>query len=412
MNGDIFRLSEQGLLLTVICVGFFWVVITILAIATRQILFFLFEPDRTTRSSTNPLDSNTAVESTGHSWLLSMKGAVSRYEFSRPLLLTFLDAIATFEVCACSMECWPIRAVAGRHGHLLAIALNGVRSFMFTCKDAYGSPCNPWYRFLVGSSTFTWVSITWIFQLLGAHAALRFARSWWALRPTAYHAARHELAEILSNPDKHPSYSSISSDLNVPFWQGFFIEGSGSFIEFYLAFGFAFILNHWNRYCSRSRSSSATNCTDCSPGDSTESDRPAASFGVLVLTRFQLYASFAIRLLLTVYLTEKCIGLTGFYLNPANAYIQSFGIGETSALHHIVVYWCGPFFGVWLDVHCESWTIRLTDNFTPNNRSFAVPSTSSMSVTNQQVNKAARKKRSVSAMSTSSPIQPITTETS
>lgn len=62
------------------------------------------------------------------------------------LQLALLDAVATFEVCACSLECWPVRAAFGHTGLLVAIALNGVRAGFFSCRDAYGNPCNPWYR--------------------------------------------------------------------------------------------------------------------------------------------------------------------------------------------------------------------------------------------------------------------------
>lgn len=49
------------------------------------------------------------------------------------------------------------------------------------------------------------------------------------------------------------------------------------------------------------------------------------------------------------------IGLTGLYVNPANAFIQSWGLGDVSSLSHICVYWLGPFCGVWLSVQFERW---------------------------------------------------------
>ncbi|KAA3670735.1 uncharacterized protein DEA37_0014934, partial [Paragonimus westermani] len=78
--------------------------------------------------------------------LLNLRGFFHRLYFGQSLFLALLDAVATMEVCACSLECWPIRSAAGHIGLLVAIGMNAVRGAAFTCQDAYGNPCNPWYR--------------------------------------------------------------------------------------------------------------------------------------------------------------------------------------------------------------------------------------------------------------------------
>lgn len=47
-------------------------------------------------------------------------------------------------------------------------------------------------------------------------------------------------------------------------------------------------------------------------------------------------------------LSPAGISLTGMYINPANATVQTFGCQGSQAWEHITVYWLGPFSGTWL----------------------------------------------------------------
>ncbi|KAF8561073.1 hypothetical protein P879_07829 [Paragonimus westermani] len=258
------------------------------------------------------------------------------------------------EVCACSLECWPIRSAAGHIGLLVAIGMNAIRGAAFACQDAYGNPCNPWYRFLTGQTNHVWVGITWILQLLGAQAALFLAQSWWSLRATAHHAARNELALLMRIPSKDPAAARmlLTSDLQVSVWFGFLIEAFGSLTEFFLAFLFTCCIGQWNRRCVSRRTCSVTRCAD-SKSELNETEQ-------MTQTREQFVTSFMVRLCINLWLTSKCLGLTGFYINPANALVHSWGIGGVSPYAHVFVYWLGPFSGVWLSVQLEQWAVRIS----------------------------------------------------
>ncbi|OON16489.1 hypothetical protein X801_07698, partial [Opisthorchis viverrini] len=301
-------------------------------------------------SSDSRVSGSTALESP--SFLSSISG---RFRFSPPMVLALFDALATMELCACSLECWPIRAVAGHHGLLAAIGMNTIRGATFTCMDAYGNPTNPWYRFLVGQSDFTWVAITWILQLLGAHAALQLAEIWWSLRPTVQHAARHQLALTLRqtpSPELPPVSAPIQSDLQVSPLFGFIVEAFGSCVEFYLAFICSCVIGWWNRRRAFPEPPSvATSCPDSLTGEVEN----------IPQSRIQFIGSFILRLCINLTITSKCLGLTGNYINPANAFIQSYGVGGVSTQTHLLVYWLGPFFGVWLAVQLQHWTVKFLE---------------------------------------------------
>ncbi|KER23341.1 hypothetical protein T265_08753 [Opisthorchis viverrini] len=349
------------LLHTAFFVALFWTAVTILAFVGRRLVLFLSAPTRTSdndrtrdttcqTSSDSRVSGSTALESP--SFLSSISG---RFRFSPPMVLALFDALATMELCACSLECWPIRAVAGHHGLLAAIGMNTIRGATFTCMDAYGNPTNPWYRFLVGQSDFTWVAITWILQLLGAHAALQLAEIWWSLRPTVQHAARHQLALTLRqtpSPELPPVSAPIQSDLQVSPLFGFIVEAFGSCVEFYLAFICSCVIGWWNRRRAFPEPPSvATSCADSLTGEVEN----------IPQSRIQFIGSFILRLCINLTITSKCLGLTGNYINPANAFIQSYGVGGVSTQTHLLVYWLGPFFGVWLAVQLQHWTVKFLE---------------------------------------------------
>ncbi|KAG5441186.1 hypothetical protein CSKR_102395 [Clonorchis sinensis] len=354
------------LLHTVFFVALFWTAVTILAFVGRRLVLLLSAPPRTsdddrTRDTTCPTSSDSRVSgSTTLEWLSFLSRISGRFRFTPPMVLALFDALATMELCACSLECWPIRAVAGHHGLLAAIAMNTIRGAVFTCMDAYGNPTNPWYRFLVGQSDFTWVAITWILQLFGAHAALGLAEIWWSLKPTVQHAARHQLALTLRqtpSPELPPVNAPIQPDLQVSPLFGFIIEAFGSCVEFYLAFICSCVIGWWNhRRAFPEPSSLATSCADSLTGNARSGEVENVP-----QSRTQFIGSFILRMCINLTITSKCLGLTGNYINPANAFIQSYGVGGVSTQTHLLVYWLGPFFGVWLAVQLQHWTVKFLE---------------------------------------------------
>ncbi|KAA3679990.1 uncharacterized protein DEA37_0011206 [Paragonimus westermani] len=165
-------------------------------------------------------------------------------------------------------------------------------------------------------------------------------------------------------PSKDPATARIllTSDLQVSVWFGFLIEALGSLTEFFLAFLFTCCIGQWNRRCVLRRTCSSTRCAD-SKSESNETEQ-------ITQTREQFVTSFMVRLSINLWLTSKCLGLTGFYINPANAFVHSWGIGGVSPYAHVFVYWLGPFSGVWLSVQLEQWAVRISRLLFPSSHDY------------------------------------------
>ncbi|TPP65901.1 hypothetical protein FGIG_08860 [Fasciola gigantica] len=205
-----------------------------------------------------------------------------------------------------------------------------------------------------------WVGITWGMQIIAAFLALHVAQIWWSFRPTIYHASRYKLALEISSArfsSMWPKPNSFQSDLRVSTWLGFLIETTGVFVDFALASVFACAIGRWNKHHQNSVFCSAVACSDTSfLSNRNASDECRADYHALLTpSRLQFWSSFALRLSISLFLTAKWIGLTGLYVNPANAFIQSWGLGDVSSWSHICVYWLGPFCGVWLSAQFERW---------------------------------------------------------
>ncbi|CAL8082551.1 unnamed protein product [Calicophoron daubneyi] len=275
------------------------------------------------------------------------------------------------------MECWVFRPAGGLFAYMIALALNAVRGCLFTCFDAYGSPCNPWYRFLAGKTEFIWVGITWALQMIGAAAALQFAQFWWSFRWTKFHALRDDLAKSVSatrfSPDPEVR-RKVPPDLNVSPAVGFFVEAAGALTEYFLVSLSTCALQIWNgRDCYPS---SATACADSATGGALigydNDERNTLNLSPTKM-RIQLWVSYLIRLLLTLTLTSQCLALTGAYINPANASVQAWGVGGVPPLTHLLVYWIGPLFGVWVSFSLERLFVGSLQRRAPmRRRSFAV----------------------------------------
>ncbi|CAH8658850.1 unnamed protein product [Dicrocoelium dendriticum] len=354
------------MLLTVGCVAVFWSLVTAFAATLRRLIFALHQPEVPSNAGVRVGESVDLVSdetSTVRSWSLPRHSwRVFRWlHINEVFLLALLDSVAAMEVCACSLECWPIRAAAGNNGLLFAIAMNGVRGAIFTCKDAYGSPCNPWYRLLRRKSDPFWVGITWALQLLSAHVALTLVQIWWSLKLTEHHAASYKLLTVLTS--KTNESTQIPSDLRVSPYSGFFVEGIGTFVDFYLAFLFVCVLDILNSGFRITRDCSAVSCSDRSVRQT------AQGVQVHPPSKFQFLSAFFLRLCIILFLVAKGLGLTGMYLNPANAYVHTWRVGSIPLRTHLFVYWLGPFCGVWLSVQLEDLTSYLLQRTRQLNRS-------------------------------------------
>ncbi|CAH8867035.1 unnamed protein product [Trichobilharzia szidati] len=341
---------------TILAVALFWTIITLTSWIIKNLLIRLFENSKSQasqESTHNMIDLHSIPRLLVTFPSISSNFILEKFRSTPQLLLVLMDAVATVEQCACSLECWPIREAFGYWGLLTAIGLNGIRTCLFVTRDAYGSPCNPWYRYLIGQIQPLWMVISWTAQLFSASIALEICKYWWSWRLTVHHSDRYDIAVDMLNPQNLPNYQS---DLNVAVWIGFICEAFGTFIEFYLAILFLCALENWNSQCTRTAiqttSSSVTNSADM-PTDSQTS--PSCD-----LSRKQFLASFILRFLINITLVAYGLTWTGMYLNPANAFIQSWGLGTVSPIHHIIVYWLGPMFGVWLCVTIEKWTYEYT----------------------------------------------------
>ncbi|CAI2733209.1 unnamed protein product [Schistosoma spindalis] len=334
-----------SIMATTLFVALFWTIITLLSWLLRNVLLWLFNSvtsSQTTQESTKCLINLNVISKLFAKFpFVNFINPIYNYFYSKPkLLLALLDAVATIELCACSLECWIVREVFGYWGLLVAIALNCIRSSLFVSFDAYGSPCNPWYRFLLGQTQPIWMIFTWTLQLLSASIALKLCIYWWSLQLTIYHSSRYKLALKMLNSQTLINYNS---DLQVVVSIGFLCEAVVTFIDLYLNSLFSCILKRWNLQCLKHNSqlASSTMSQMLNPCD---------------LTWKQFLISYIVRLLIILTLIAYGLEWTGMYLNPANAFIQSWGIGNIEPMNHIIVYWFGPMFGVWLYTKTVKWS--------------------------------------------------------
>ncbi|CAH8625755.1 unnamed protein product [Schistosoma margrebowiei] len=351
MEGSMYN----SIVATTLFVAFFWTIVTLLSWLIRNVLVSLFNSvpssSQTTQESRKSFISlNVISKLLAKSPFVNFSNPIDNHFYSKPkLLLAILDAVATIELCACSLECWIVREVFGYWGLLVAIALNCIRSSLFVSFDTYGNPCSPWYRFLLGQTQPIWMIFTWTLQFLSALIALKLCIYWWSLQLTVYHSARYKLALKMLNSQLLMNYNS---DLQVVISIGFLCEGIVTFMDLYLNSLFTCILEHWNLHCLQYNTSQTTSSTNDSEMKMTMSQMS----NVCELTWKQFLMSYIIRLLIILTLIAYGLEWTGMYLNPANAFIQSWGVGNIKPMNHIIVYWFGPMFGVWLYTKTIKWS--------------------------------------------------------
>ncbi|CAH8624662.1 unnamed protein product [Schistosoma curassoni] len=341
----------NSIVATTLFVALFWTIVTLLSWLIRNVLVSLFNSVTSSQTTQESIKSfinfDVISKLLDKSPFVNFRNSIYNHLYSKPkLLLAILDAVATIELCACSLECWIVREVFGYWGLLVAIALNCIRSSLFVSFDTYGSPCNPWYRFLLGQTQPIWMIFTWTLQLLSASIALKLCVYWWSLQLTVYHSARYELALKMLNPQTLMNYNS---DLQVVVSIGFLCEAVVTFMDLYLNSLFSCILECWNSQCLK-YTSQTTSSTNSIKSTVSQVSNPCD------LTRKQFIISYIVRLLIILTLIAYGLEWTGMYLNPANAFIQSWGVGNIKPMNHIIVYWFGPMFGVWLYTKTIEWS--------------------------------------------------------
>ncbi|KAH8857321.1 Aquaporin-like domain-containing protein [Schistosoma japonicum] len=286
---DVKTSSYNNPFATTLYVAIFWTMITLSSWLLRRAICWLFDYAKSTQTTKESTKNMISVDVIPRQLkLTSYWSYLDKHLYSnRQLLITLLDSIATIEICACSLECWIIREAFGSWGFLIAIALNCIRSSLFVSFDANGSPCDPWYRFLLGQTQPIWMVFTWTLQLLSASIALKLCKYWWSLQMTAYHIARYELAlEMLDSQ----TIVNHTSDLQVVFIIGFLCEAIGTFIDLYLNILFLCILENWNSQYSSGDSQKLSSVTN---------SKVSSSY---ILTRKQLLTSYIIRLFINLIL--------------------------------------------------------------------------------------------------------------
>ncbi|VDM17739.1 unnamed protein product [Hydatigera taeniaeformis] len=234
------------------------------------------------------------------------------------------DGVAAFQTCACSLENAVVRVTLGKAAVLASITIHGLLMLRFAWRDAYGSTCNVFYRYLMNQTGVSGVCLSWCLQLLGAFLALYCSYFWWGLRLSTHHAYLHGQRLLLRHAYEgynNDEFNDSIGDLHVPLLMGVCVEGGVAFIDVVLAGGLPALLNLWKRRYI----------------DGRQEDWWMLEFVV-----------FSVRQAVVIYLVHLGLPLTGAYANGVNAVIQTWGLGRASnPFHHLLVYWFSPLLGVW-----------------------------------------------------------------
>ncbi|KAM3173959.1 hypothetical protein ACTXT7_011508 [Hymenolepis weldensis] len=238
------------------------------------------------------------------------------------IYVAFHDGIASFQACACSLENAVVRITFGDTSNLAAITIHGLLMLRYAWKDACGSTCNPFNRYLHKRTNLRGLCLSWVFQLLGAFCALRLSYFWWSLRLSTPHDRLQtqrenilRLARFRDSKDFHKL-----GDLQVSFLFGIFVETAVAFSDVVISATTPALLNLWKHLQSDGKD-----------------------------IRFVEFVLFTVQQATGIYIIYLGLPLTGAYMNGVNAVIQTWGLGRASnPLCHIIVYWFSPLLGLWV----------------------------------------------------------------
>ncbi|KAL5969023.1 hypothetical protein TSMEX_003246 [Taenia solium] len=238
--------------------------------------------------------------------------------------VAFQDGVAAFQACACSLENAIARVTLGNMALLASITIHGLLMLKFAWRDAYGSTCNVFYRYLMNQTDLPGVCLSWCLQLLGAFFALHISYFWWGLRLSTHHACLHGQRLLLQQSYEDyddDEFNDSVGDLHVSLPVGIGVEAGVAFMDVLLSGALPALLNLWKRRHLERR----------------QEDWQMLEFVV-----------FSVRQAVAIYLLHLGLPLTGAYANGVNAVIQTWGLGRASnPLHHLIVYWFSPLLGVW-----------------------------------------------------------------
>lgn len=242
-----------------------------------------------------PVTHFSSVTSAILVYLLALLFCYVFYQLSRILLPRFLQeyVLDFFKTMAFCTYCFGHGVIRNAHGHLAyilcVVPLNTASVFIFNLGD--GTPLMVWLKYLQKQIP------AWKFLAKVTAQIMAGLCSW-------------ELGHLIFRLDFHPSFvekvesqANCSTDLNVATVTGFVLETVAVTYDFWLD------QQTLSRYMPLDLALKILNCA------------------IIV-----------------------CLGLhlTGMYLHPAMATGHTFGCGPTPILSHILVYWGGPFIGIYI----------------------------------------------------------------
>nr|CUU97350.1 hypothetical transcript [Hymenolepis microstoma] len=242
-----------------------------------------------------------------------------------------------------------VRFILGDTSNLAAIAIHGLLMLRCAWKDAYGSTCNPFSRYLNKRTNLRGLCVSWLFQLVGGFCSLRLSYFWWGLHLSTPHARlqtrRVNIRRIARFRDSEDFLKL--GDLQVSLLFGIFVETAVAFSDVILSAAASALLNLWK-------------CLRHHRLQNDDEDFRMAKFvfftlqqstGIYIIYLGEVHFDLEYLLKLTtssMFVFYSGLPLTGAYMNGVNAMIQTWGLGRASnPLHHIIVYWFSPLLGLW-----------------------------------------------------------------
>ncbi|KAM7534706.1 hypothetical protein Aperf_G00000109226 [Anoplocephala perfoliata] len=243
------------------------------------------------------------------------------------IYVAFHDGVAAFQACACSLENAVFRVTLGNMSVLAAITIHGLLMLRYAWRDARGSTCDVFYRYLMKRTDPRGVYLSWVFQLLGAFCALRLSYLWWGLRLSTPHDRLHSYREHIRSLRRDGDDFQNLGDLQVPLLFGIFVESGVAFVDILMGAVVPALLSLWKHLQQRRHQQLRSGNNEFWMAE---------------------FVFFSVRQATSIYLIYLGLPLTGAYMNGVNAVIQTWGLGRASnPLYHIIVYWFSPLLGVW-----------------------------------------------------------------
>ncbi|XP_064647978.1 aquaporin-11-like isoform X2 [Lineus longissimus] len=199
------------------------------------------------------------------------------------------DILATFQCLSCGLENGMVRKAYGMGAYCVQTFFLGLWS-QWTLEGSSGNPVRSFIKLVEGKRKLLPSLLHMTCQMIAGIVAYHYARTVWYFELSSEHIARR-----LRDAECY-------SDLNVPVMMGLFIELAATVIDVLV------------------------------------SKTTTKKF------MFERYEQFA-KGVFSICMTICGLNLTGMYLNPANATIQTYGCRGNSRAEYIVVYWCGPLIG-------------------------------------------------------------------